>query len=132
MLDAPISISLSRKPVVLLAALVYLSGLGCVGSTEAEREDQEGESEGAVGLTEKYERQFNPADYDPSLTRIEQLAKADTIGRAGDIKPTETVPPEAIPGFRIQVLSTTEIDIANALKSVLPPLPAVNGPPSSY
>ncbi|MEK6571947.1 MAG: SPOR domain-containing protein [Bacteroidota bacterium] len=121
------SISLSRKPVLLLAILAAFAGFGCAGSAETEREDQEGESAGAVGLTEKYERQFNPADYDPSLTRIEQLAKADTIGRAGDIKPTETVPPEAIPGFRIQVLSTTEIDIANALKSELSTLPETVG-----
>ena len=105
-----------------LLAFVLLAGFGCATSVETSKDKESGEKENEGGLTEKYEKLFNPAEYNPSLAEIEQLAKADTSAKSGESKLIETTA-ETIPGFRIQISSTTEIDTANAMKSELSTLP---------
>lgn len=107
----------------LAAALVLFVGIRCAGSTETTREEGSSEKDAKGGLVSKYELLFNPADYNPSVATIQELAKTDTSGRSGDSTVNETAPPETTLGFRIQVLSTTEIDTANEVKNELSNLP---------
>jgi hypothetical protein len=117
------SISLRRDLLLLAVALGVMIGIRCAGSTKTAREEDKGGKEAEGELATKYEQQFNPADYDPSIAEIKQLAKADTTGTLGDSKSDKTTPPETAPGFRIQVFSTIEIDTANAVKNELSSLP---------
>ncbi|MGA9363987.1 MAG: SPOR domain-containing protein [Bacteroidota bacterium] len=107
----------------LAAALVLVIGIRCSSSTESTREESTSKEDVGGGVAEKYELQFNPADYNASVATIEQLAKADTGGKGTDLKTAESSPPETTLGFRIQILSTTEIDTANAVKTELSNLP---------
>jgi hypothetical protein len=117
------SISFRRGLLPLVVVLVAFIGVHCASSTKTAREEKGSGKDAEGGFTTEYELQFNPADYNPSVAAIQQLAKTDTIGIPGDLKSNETAPPEATPGFRIQILSTTEIDTANAVKNELSNLP---------
>jgi hypothetical protein len=107
----------------LAVALALFVGIRCSSSTESTKEEATRKEDAGGGAAEKYELQFNPADYNPSVATIEQLAKADTAEKGTDLKTAESIPPETTLGFRIQVLSTTEIDTANAVKAELSNLP---------
>jgi hypothetical protein len=104
-------------------ALTLFIGIRCSSSTESTKEETTSKEDAGGGVAEKYELQFNPADYNPSVATIEQLAKADTGGKGTDLKTIESSPPETTLGFRIQVFSTTEIDTANEVKTELSNLP---------
>jgi hypothetical protein len=121
------SISLRRNLLPPVVAIVLFIGIHCAGSTKTAREEKGSGKEAEGELATKYEQRFNPAEYDPSVAEIEQLAKAETTGIRGDSKSEKTTLPETTPGFRIQVLSTTEIDTANAVKNELSNLPASVG-----
>jgi hypothetical protein len=117
------SISLRRDLLPLAVALGVIIGIRCAGSTKTAREEEESGKDAKGELAAKYEEQFNPADYDPSIAEIRQLAKADTTGIAGDSKLDKTTRLETAPGFRIQVFATTEIDTANLVRNELANLP---------
>jgi hypothetical protein len=117
------SISLRRGLLPLVVTLVVFIGIHCAGSTKTAREEESSGKEAEGDLEMKYEQQFNPADYNPSVAAVQQLAKTDTTGVPGDLKSNRPTPPETTPGFRVQVLSTTEIDTANAAKNELSNLP---------
>jgi hypothetical protein len=123
-----VTLFITRRELQALAvALVLLMGIRCSSSTESTKEEASNKENAGSGVAEKYELQFNPADYNPSVATIEQLARADTGGKGTDLKTTESLPPETTLGFRIQVLSTTEIDTANAVKTELSNLPEAIG-----
>jgi hypothetical protein len=108
----------SLFPVLLLSAAI-----GCASPREAERDNTSLDTDAKGEPAEKYERLFNPADYDPSLAAIENLARSDTTGRSSDDSSAPPILEETIPGFRVQVLSTTEFDTVNAIKLALSTLP---------
>ena len=105
------------SPLVISCAII--TG-GCASSVEIEKEQREEEITAEVNLLEKYENLFSPAEYDPPLSALRRPAKIDTIATPEDtLKISEPHPVEMTPGFRIQVLSTTEIDEASTLKDSL-------------
>jgi len=115
--------SLKRGLLPLAIAVVSSIGIGCASSKDSAREEETSKNDAEAGLTEKYELQFNPSDYNPSVAEILELAKSDTSGIGSDLKAIEPSAPETTPGFRVQVLSTTEIDTANAVRAELSNLP---------
>ncbi|MDI6803381.1 MAG: SPOR domain-containing protein [Bacteroidota bacterium] len=70
---------------------------------------------------DKYEKTFNPADYDDDVEKEEN--ENETKNFVGTKRgETDKVEPEIISGFRIQILMTSEIDEANAMKNQISPL----------
>jgi hypothetical protein len=112
-----------RKLVPLVATLVVFAGISCSSTMETAREAAGKEEVEEGEPLEGYEQQFNPADYNPSLAAIQKLVEADTSERIDEYRIVEPTPPQTIPGFRIQVLSTTEIDSADAVRDELSNLP---------
>ncbi len=69
---------------------------------------------------EKYEKTFNPADYDEDVGEEEKKNETPRADKnLYDTKSEETnkAELEIIPGFRIQILMTSEIDEANLTKA---------------
>jgi hypothetical protein len=66
----------------------------------------------------KYEPEFNPSDYDADVSIVRQEEKAQR--EAIQIAAVTTVAiPETIPGFRVQVLFTQDIEQADSAKDDL-------------
>jgi hypothetical protein len=112
-----------RDLVLLVGTFIVFAGIQCATTTETTREEKGNGKEVDSGPSVKYEQQFNPADYNPSLAAIQQMVKADTSGNSDEPEIVEATQPQTIPGFRVQVLSTTEIDSANAVRDELSSLP---------
>lgn len=117
------AVPLRRGAHGFLTLFLVFAAVGCASSVETKQEEEEGRAEAAGESIDKYERTFNPAEYNPSVETVVQLAKGDTAGKGNSAKPTDALPAEITSGFRIQVLSTTEIDSANAVKNELSTLP---------
>ena len=73
----------------------------------------------------QYEATFQPSDYNPDVGRLLKEEKEST-SLEGDV-PVEQVteqPAELVPGFRVQIFSSTSIDEANAkvaeVRGILP------------
>jgi len=65
-----------------------------------------------------YEPTFNPSDYDPAVTVLKQREE-DRHNALVASAVVSTALPETIPGFRVQVLFTQEIDEANRTRDSL-------------
>jgi hypothetical protein len=63
----------------------------------------------------KYEATFQPSDYNPDVTRILKEEKEST-SLQGDVPVEQATeqPAELLPGFRVQIFSSTSIDEANS------------------
>ena len=104
-----------NKPGRLAAAV--LIGLfafwGCSGSKETEV--KAARSGPAAAPLERYERTFNPADYDADIKLVKQEEKT----RRSELEPANlvtTAAPETVQGFRVQVSLTQDIDEAVRVK----------------
>jgi hypothetical protein len=98
----------------LLFLFVVLSGCKTPRATE---KTPEPESSFDAFLA-KYEKSFDPSKYNPPIDSI--LATERKQHRAMDAGRIITVaPPETIPGFRVQVLFTPEIEQANLTRDTL-------------
>ena len=98
--------------VVLACAII----LGCAGTEESERSET---SEGTLKeFLAKYEKTFRPSAYnlDVNLIKAEEQRQYTTLHAATVYTTTAS---ETIPGFRVQVLLTQEIDEANTTLSDL-------------
>ena len=118
--------------ITLFGAVCTISTAGCASSATTEKEEGGGEATKGDKLITKYESSFDPSKYDPAVAAIEALAKSDTAATGVSVKPLETSPPETVPGFRIQILATTEIDEANALRTEISNLPRIDSVYVSY
>ncbi len=100
----------------LLSASLLLGALGlagCSGSKEAEPH-RTGTAAPSTAL-QRYEKTFNPADYDADIKLVKQEEK--TQRTAPEPTPLVTTAlPESVQGFRVQVLLTQEIDDAVKMK----------------
>lgn len=95
-----------------VSLLVCLSG--CVTPS---KELQKESNEDVKKFFEKYETDFDPADYDDDIKNdIEKDINSREIERSVR---KDNVEPEIISGFRIQILMTSNIDEANQLKADL-------------
>jgi hypothetical protein len=94
-------------------ALLFCFITGCAGSKESEVRKIPAAS--VKDFLAKYEKTFNPSQYDPDLSLIRQEENEQYTALEA-VKMMTTVAPETIPGFRIQVLFTQEIDQANQLR----------------
>jgi hypothetical protein len=100
----------------LLAAPVLLFS-GCPSSQEVVQNGVQEEHPSAA--VRRAEETFNPSDYDPAPRASQHL---DTSRVAPSEQSDRTTPPETAPeltpGYRVQIISTTSIDEANAKKSL--------------
>ncbi|HMD13182.1 MAG TPA: SPOR domain-containing protein [Bacteroidota bacterium] len=112
-------------PKIKLRYLFFLFGVfiawGCSGSKETSGKETSGHT--MREFLAEYEPTFNPSDYDPDITVLKQREE-DRHNALVASAVVSTALPETIPGFRVQVLFTQEIDEANrtrdSLSSVLP------------
>jgi hypothetical protein len=98
-----------------LFAFVALLIAGCGSGKEAERDE---EREAYVRTLQKYEAQFHPSDYEVAFMRSNREKKEAGEYRHADT--AHTVIPDAseiVSGYRVQLVSTKDIDAANAKKS---------------
>ena len=96
-------------------AILFLlvTALGCGGTKQAERPAQVPQTPLAAFIL-PFEKNFHPSKYDDDLQTVKEheLKQAETF-LTGEM--VNVAPPETIPGFRVQVLLTKEIDEANAV-----------------
>jgi hypothetical protein len=100
----------------LLFLLASLTMWGCSGSRESsDKAVHENTLQEFLGA---YEPTFKPSDYDPDLTTLKQREQErhDAIFASTVVS---TALPETIPGFRVQVLFTQEIDEATRVHDSL-------------
>jgi hypothetical protein len=96
----------------MIVALALAALVGCSGTKEVEKP--------AASLDEtlkKYEAGFRPSDYDPDpkgKSIHSGLESDDTLDSSATAP--EVPSPELVSGFRVQLVSTTSIDEANAKK----------------
>src|SRR5208283_5414076 len=89
---------------------------GCSGSKESS--DKEVHENTLQEFLAAYEPTFNPSDYDPDITILQQQEQErhDAIVASAVVS---TALPETIPGFRVQVLFTQEIEEATRVRDSL-------------
>ena len=93
--------------------MIMLLLVGCGGSEETVKNTSP-----AISRKEflaKYERTFNPVDFDEDVNIVKAEEKKQQSALDGPSL-LVTALPETIPGFRIQLLLTKDIDEANAVK----------------
>jgi SPOR domain len=88
---------------------------GCGGSKRVEKEKS---SEELKEFLAKYEKTFDPSAYNPAVEsiKVEEQNVHKAIEAANSV---EVALPETIPGFRIQVLFTPEIEEAAKIRDSL-------------
>jgi hypothetical protein len=115
MLGSKICLRNKLRPGLLLAVAGFAALLlvGCGGTEEAHKETSPDLSR--KEFLSKYEKTFNPADYDVDVNLVK--AEERRLHSALD-GPSLFVPalPETISGFRIQVFLTQEIDEATIMR----------------
>lgn len=100
------------KVKILLVFLAILFSLGC---SSARQQSEGTEQEAKRGKLQDYEKTFNPSDYDPKVEDIiQQLLDAERLG-TDSASSVPSVVPDTVHGFRVQVLSTSDIEEANHL-----------------
>ncbi len=107
----------SSFPTVILAvSLLALIAGGCSGGSEAERPASD---EGDVNaFIAKHEATFNPSRYNPDVSKV-TTQENSLYAALHSASVTTTAQPETIPGFRIQVILTQEIDQAMSIRDSL-------------
>ncbi len=102
--------------LLVLLPFALTNAVGCKG---AEESDAGGADSSRLNtFIRKYEREFNPALYDVDLPYLKRLESQQH--RVLEIRPVYTTTlPDTVPGFRVQVLLTGNIDRANAVRDTL-------------
>lgn len=99
----------------LLIFLVALAGCGSSGETKEESPPPKDELPAAI---RENEAAFNPSDY--GIEGWEEEQTPDRPAPVEDLPDSVgSVEPDTVPGFRVQVMITEEIDKANALRDSL-------------
>ncbi len=98
----------------LAAFVVFLAG--CSGSKETSATRP---STGNAGSeAERYERTFAPSDHDPESQASRNPADRSHLSGINALD-TAGATPEMIPGYRVQLLATTDIDEMSTRKTML-------------
>lgn len=101
------------KALIAAAALAAVTGAGCSSSRPSQTEGKENADE----VLRRYEADFRPSDYDPE-PGARLFAPRDSIPTEQSVAPDvpATSASETVPGFRVQILSTPNIDEARRKK----------------
>lgn len=104
---------LFSKTIIWSAFLILLAGCGSSKRVEKEKSDSE-----LKEFLAKYEKTFDPSVYNPDVEsiKVEERQVHDAMESANAV---EVALPETIPGFRIQVLFTPEIQEATQIRDNL-------------
>ncbi len=105
----------------ILILSFYLWGCAALFKSEPAKTPEKQQKE----FLDKYEKTFNPADYDDDVEKEEKendRSEADKNFVGTKKGETDKVESEIISGFRIQILMTSEIDEANTIKNQISPL----------
>lgn len=99
---------------LLLALTLYILFIcGCSGSKETE--GNENKETTLKEFLSSYEKTFDPSDYDVDVNIIKEEEKRRQIIEEVELNYTTAIP-ETIPGFRVQILLTQDIDHAQQTK----------------
>jgi hypothetical protein len=111
---------MKNRQLLIGIVLITLLASGCASRKFLEKErSKEDESKDKALQLAQYEKTLNPVDYDQE---IEVTAKARTDEKQTPLEiPKDTVimQEEAVQGFRIQVFSSSGVDEANLVKSLV-------------
>ncbi len=108
-----------KNKLTFFFALLALAGYfwpGCKTPEETAR--QELPRETLKDFLARYEKTFDPTQYDVQITRTASLAFDDSLGKSAALT-TSGAAPETTAGFRVQVLTTQDIDQAVELRDTL-------------
>jgi SPOR domain len=101
---------MTRMKLTIAVLIIVLAG--CGGSRNAGKEEDGGNTGDDL---RRFESDFRPSDYDPDPeSRSEGVPKPSGETEAPKTDASNT---EQIPGFRVQIFSSTSIDEANSRKS---------------
>ena len=106
----------SNNCVVFLFIVVSILIFGCGGERAVQRTNAPPQS--ISGFLADYEKSFNPTKYDASVGAIQAQERLEHNALEA-VRLVSIAIPETIPGFRIQLLFTSEIDKANSLRDTL-------------
>ena len=87
--------------------------IGCGGSKELEKPRPTSPN----SELNKYEAEFRPSDYDMDVKVFFSELRREKERKSIPSEPAATEAPIVVPGFRVQLLATGEIDEANAKKA---------------
>lgn len=105
---------------LLIFLLSFMGVAGCASTSEERRYSNDEDTE----FLHKYEKTFNPADYDPEIPSEQFDGKKDNLD-LDQIDADQTTEPllseevELVSGFRIQVSFTDNIEQAHQIKNEL-------------
>ena len=100
--------------ILLILSVCFF--FGCSGSVETAR--LETTKETLSDFLARYEKTFNPSQYEIEINKVTSAALQEST-HTHTAAVADTVAPEMISGFRVQVLATEEIDTATQLKDSL-------------
>ena len=107
------SLTLQMNANWFFVALVAIVFAGCGGSKEAEKSN----ADVAVAEMRKYEADFHPSDYDMDVKVFLSELTKEKDHKTVTTEPSTVEPPVVVPGYRVQLLATPEIDEANTKKT---------------
>jgi hypothetical protein len=102
-----------------LLVIIFFSITGCASLFSSKSAKTPAEER--KDFLDKYENSFNPAEYD----EVEDTVNENLSDKNKDFisaKDGEVKEPELVSGFRVQLLFTSEIDVANNTKNGVTPL----------
>lgn len=103
----------SLQPLLLAVSICFW--VGCAAPSKATRESEDNTKE----FLEKYEKTFTPADYDIDVAIVRSEEKKE-FSKGEQVRPApRTEELEIVPGFRIQVSFSEDIERANQLRDEL-------------
>ena len=103
---------MKRRLVAVLASALFLI-LGCKSSQQVK---PGGETDTNLKqFLSRYEPSFNPSEYDDEISVVRQAPQNRKVPLQA-VNPFTSALPETIPGFRVQVLFTQDINAANQMK----------------
>ena len=106
------------QAIILVGCIGIVTGTAFIGCSPSRDATEETSAKAATDQLREFEKGFRPSDYSIEITHA-QPPPSDTAGRAGTAD-TAAVPPaapETVQGFRVQIISTSSIDEANATKA---------------
>jgi hypothetical protein len=101
--------------MITLMLVIVLTTAGCGGAKKAQQSEHASEA----SVLEEYEADFQPSDYDVDVATVFSELRKE---KGKENLPTEIGPtvetPIFVPGYRVQLFATTDIDEANSQKAM--------------